>query len=140
MELTLKGYLEFLEVQKFNIGNAQMNLKLINKVLEFIDKSNVKQFYPMNGFDKEPNQEFYFFTEEKIIICKRKENCVLKVIDRANILNISFEEPLGYSEDCKLVIKLKDDATITFESLKDSNDDWNAAYNKKIKEIFKELI
>lgn len=62
------------------------------------------------------------------------------MIDKANILDVSFEESLGYSENCKLVIKLKDNTIMTFESFKDSNDDWNEVYNKKIKEIFKELI
>lgn len=66
MELTLKKYLEFLNVHKFDFGNAQRNLRIMDKVLKLIDESNVKQFYPTNIFSKEFNQEFYFLLKRKL--------------------------------------------------------------------------
>lgn len=141
MELTLRWYLQYLSDSKFNSTNAQKDFELMNKVVEIIGESNIKHFYPKNVFNKELKEEFYFFTEEKIIICTYAENYNynLKVIGKVNILNISFEESLRDSDDCKLLISLKNDI-ISFESVKDSNDDWSYMYKEKVKELFKELI
>ncbi|MED1205610.1 DUF3908 family protein [Heyndrickxia acidicola] len=137
MGLTYKEFIDDIESRQFQ-GAYRTYKQMIKKVNELFSEDDLLFFYPQNLFNHN-QKNFIFITNFGVLTVNQDGDNTHFDIFNSKIASMQLKYPQYAQYGLTLTVSFEIGTNIVFDSMEDSNEDWNENYANSIKELYQVL-
>ncbi|MGM0806506.1 MAG: DUF3908 family protein [Bacillota bacterium] len=136
-EMTLDNFIQYSAQSGRENGNRF--LVIVDFIEKYLNKEDVKVFYPKNLFVDEKLVEIYFFKNDKVVIVKETDFGMKSEIINFNQIRSLTMDYQGEYSPVTLKIEFNNGVKIELSDQYDTNSVWSNRFTHKIENVFKLL-
>ena len=140
MSEELYSYKEFLEqLKKREVPVFTDLIRTLPGILKSVIDENEDTIFYVKGLYNQVEKELYFFSFDKIVQVNILERDVTFKTIKRNIVEATYTPGVHEADQRKLSLVLENGVELNFNSLEDSNKEWNSEYAAILLAIYKSI-